>query len=292
MGENLMKVVVIGANGQLGSDICKILSNKGYEVFGTIKNVIDVTNMSICKERLNEIKPAAVINTAAFHNVEQCERDPITSFTVNAIGARNLAILSNELDFKIIHFSTDYVFDGSKKMPYIEADMPLPLNVYGNTKLSGEMFIRTISKSYFIARVSGLFGISPCRAKSGLNFIQLMLKLSRERDEVRVVDSESLAPTYTVDVAMQIEKLLQTDNFGLYHMASSGACTWYEFAKAIFELTKSNIKLSVANPNEFPAKAPRPAYSVLENAALKTIGLETMPHWKDALQRYLAEIVH
>jgi dTDP-4-dehydrorhamnose reductase len=285
-----MKVVVIGANGQLGSDICKILSNKGYEVLGTNRNAIDVTDMSICKKRLTEIKPEAVINTAAFHNVEQCERDPITSFSVNAIGARNLAILSNELDFKIIHFSTDYVFDGLKKMPYVEADIPLPLNVYGNTKLSGEIFIRTISKSYFIARVSGLFGLSPCRAKGGLNFIQLMLKLAKERDEVRVVDSESLAPTYTVDVAMQIEKLLQTDNFGLYHMASNGSCTWYEFAKAIFELTKSNIKLSVASPDEFPAKVPRPSYSVLENAALKAIGLETMPHWKDALQRYLAEI--
>jgi dTDP-4-dehydrorhamnose reductase len=285
-----MKVVVIGANGQLGSDICKILSNKGYEVLGTNRNAIDVTNMSICKKRLTEIKPEVVINTAAFHNVEQCELDPITSFSVNAIGARNLAILSNELDFKIIHFSTDYVFDGLKKIPYIEEDIPLPLNVYGNTKLSGEIFIRTISKSYFIARVSGLFGISPCRAKGGLNFIQFMLKLAKERDEVRVVDSESLAPTYTVDVAMQIEKLLQTDNFGLYHMASNGSCTWYEFAKAIFELKKSNVKLSVASPDEFPAKVPRPKYSVLENAALKSIGLDIMPHWRDALQRYLMEI--
>ena len=285
-----MKVVVIGANGQLGSDICKILSKKGYEVSGTNRNAIDVTDMSMCKERLTEIKPEAVINTAAFHNVEQCERDPITSFSVNAIGARNLAILSNELDFKIIHFSTDYVFDGLKKMPYVESDIPMPLNVYGNTKLSGEIFIRTISKSYFIARVSGLFGISPCRAKGGLNFIRLMLKLAKERDEVSVVNSESLAPTYTVDVAMQIEKLLQTDNFGLYHMASNGSCSWYEFAKAIFELAKSKVKLSVASPDEFPAKVPRPTYSVLENAALKSIGMDIMPHWRDAMKRYLVEI--
>ena len=117
-----------------------------------------------------------------------------------------------------------------------------------------------------------------------------MLKLAKERDEVSVVNSESLAPTYTVDVAMQIEKLLQTDNFGLYHMASNGSCSWYEFAKAIFELAKSKVKLSVASPDEFPAKVPRPTYSVLENAALKSIGMDIMPHWRDAMKRYLVEI--
>jgi dTDP-4-dehydrorhamnose reductase len=194
------------------------------------------------------------------------------------------------MNFKFVHFSTDYVFDGFKKTPYVESDIPMPLNVYGNTKLSGEIFIRTISKSYFIARVSGLFGKFPCRAKGGLNFIRLMLKLAKERDEVRVVNNESLAPTYTLDVAMQIEKLIQTDNYGLYHMASNGSCSWYEYAKAIFELSKLNIKLSVASPDEFPAKVPRPTYSVLENAALKSIGMDMMPHWRNALERYLLEI--
>jgi dTDP-4-dehydrorhamnose reductase len=285
-----MKVVVIGANGQLGSDICKILSNKGHEIFATEKSTLDVANMSQSKERLMEIKPAAVVNTSAFHNVELCERDPMTSFSVNAHGARNLAMLSNELSFKLLHFSTDYVFDGSKKTPYVETDMPLPLNVYGNTKLSGELFIRTISKSYFIARVSGLFGKAQCRAKGGLNFVQLMLKLAKERDEVRVVDSEHIAPTYTLDIAVQTEKLLQTNKFGLYHMVSNGSCSWHEFAKAIFELTNSKIKLSVSTPNEFPMKVARPTYSVLENAALKSIGLDTMPHWTNALQKYLTEI--
>jgi dTDP-4-dehydrorhamnose reductase len=285
-----MKVTIIGANGQLGSDLCKVYLERGYAVSGLNHNRLDIDLYQSCHDCLTETRPDLVINTAAQHDVERCEKNPSRAFEVNGLGARNLALLSNELGFVLVHVSTDYVFDGAKKEPYVEKDSPLPLNVYGNTKLSGELFVRAIAQRYFVVRVSGLYGLSPCRAKGGLNFVQLMLKLAAERDEVRVVADEVLTPTYTRDIAEQLEELTRTDNYGLYHMTAQGSCSWYEFAEKIFELTPGRAKLSVASPGEFPAKVSRPKYSVLENAALKALGLNRMPHWSDGLQRYLQEI--
>jgi dTDP-4-dehydrorhamnose reductase len=221
------------------------------------------------------------------HNVERCEENPLKSFEINGVGARNLALLSNECGFTLVHFSTDYVFDGCKKSPYVETDSPKPLNVYGNSKLAGEYFVQTVSRRYFVLRVSGLYGVNPCRAKSGLNFVKLMLKLARERDEVRVVDDEILAPTYTADVAKQVLALVGCENYGLYHATAQGSCSWYEFAARIFELTGTKVNLQVASPGEFPAKVPRPKYSVLENRNLKSLGLDIMPHWEAGLKNYL-----
>jgi dTDP-4-dehydrorhamnose reductase len=221
------------------------------------------------------------------HNVEACEADPQRSFLVNGIGGKNLAQISNEVGYTLVHISTDYVFDGFTQVPYVEEDCPNPLNVYGNTKLSGEYFIKSIAEKYFILRLSGLYGINPCRAKGGLNFVSLMLKLSRERDEVRVVDDEILTPTYTGDIASQILHFVGRTDYGLYHVTSQGSCSWYEFASKIFELTNSSVCLSIADPGEFPVKVPRPKYSVLENKALQKAGIDIMPHWSTSLKLYL-----
>jgi len=285
-----MKVAVIGANGQLGTDICNIYKDRGYDVLEFNHNRIDITDFDLCRSRLKDAKPDLVVNTAAMHHVESCEKEPIKAFEVNANGARNLAMLSNELDFTLVHFSTDYVFEGSKRTPYVESDCPLPLNVYGNTKLSGEVFIRSIAQRFFIARLSGIYGAAPCRAKGGLNFVKLMLKLAKEREEIRVVDDEILSPTYTSDIAEQMEKLTRTNHYGLFHMVARGSCSWYEFAAKIFEISNIKVKLSVARPDEFPAKVPRPKYSVLENGALKALDLDIMPHWGQGLERYLQQI--
>ena len=285
-----MRVAVIGANGQLGSDICHVYKQAGHDIRELNHDKIDITEFDKCFEVLKAINPDLVISTAAMHNVEICEENPEKSFLVNGIGARNLALLSKEIQIPLVHFSTDYIFDGQKESPYFEDDLPIPLNVYGNTKLSGEIFLRNIADSFFIVRVSGLYGKAACRAKGGLNFVQLMLKLANEKDEIRVVDDEVLSPTYTISVAEQLERLTQTDKYGVYHMVSEGSCSWYEFAKKIFELAEIDIELNVAHPDEFPVKVPRPKYSVLRNRNLEAEGLNIMPHWVEGLRRYLMSL--
>ncbi len=282
-----MKIAIIGANGQLGSDIYKVFECQGEEVVALTHDIFEVIDFDSVATVLRQVSPDLVINTAAMHNVEACENDPKKSFLVNGIGARNVAVMSNEVGFALMHISSDYVFDGSKTAPYIETDCPNPLNVYGNTKLSGEFFVRNIAKKYFILRVSGIYGLNPCRAKGGQNFVTLMLRLAKERDEIRVVNDEIISPTYTGDIAQQILHLTGCDNYGLYHVTTQGHCSWHEFAVKIFELTNTSVRLSIADPNEFPMKVPRPKYSVLDNKSLKSIGLDVMPHWSQSLQNYL-----
>jgi dTDP-4-dehydrorhamnose reductase len=190
-----------------------------------------------------------------------------------------------------MHVSTDYVFDGSKDSPYEESDAPNPLNVYGNTKLSGEYFVRSTLEKHFVVRTSAIYGRSPCRAKGGLNFIELMLKLARERDEVRVVDSEFITPTSTAELARQMVALSRSDFYGLYHATAEGSCSWYEFAREVFERTKTKVSLKVAGPNEFPAKVSRPKYSVLENGALKCHKLNIFKPWQEGVHEYLSSAV-
>jgi len=281
-----MKIAVIGANGQLGSDICIALKNTD-DIVELIIDDIDISNKNSVEKAFNNSDVDMIINTAAFHNVEKCEDEPETAFKVNGIGSLNLAEISNKLDIPVLHISTDYVFDGEKMAPYIETDLPIPLNVYGNTKLSGEYFISTIAKKYYVLRVSGIYGVNPCMAK-GYNFVDLMIKLSKERDEVRVVDDEYLTPTYTGEIANQIAKIVHSDlKYGLYHLTAEGSCSWYEFAKEIFRLTKSDVKLNKAEPGEFAIKINRPKYSVLENKGLKDQNLNIMSHWKEGLAEYI-----
>jgi dTDP-4-dehydrorhamnose reductase len=222
------------------------------------------------------------------HHVENCEKDPLRAYEVNALGAKNLAIVAQELDAKLVHISTDYVFDGSRMQPYVEDDPAIPLNVYGNTKLAGEAFIQGVGRKYFILRTSALYGKNPCRAKGGRNFVELMLKLACERDEIRVVDDEVVSPTSTAELAKQIVVLSRTDHYGLYHATAEGNCSWYEFAKTIFEMTDTKVKLRIAAANEFPMKVPRPKYSVLENARLKSHGLNSFKDWEEGLRVYLS----
>lgn len=283
-----MRVAVIGANGQLGSDIVAETENDGDEVVGFTHAEIDIASAESTRNALFAAAPSVIVNTAAMHHVENCENDPPRAYKVNALGARNLAIVARELDAKLIHISTDYVFDGSKAQPYVEDDTELPLNVYGNTKLAGEAFIQAVGKKYFILRTSALYGKNPCRAKGGRNFVDLMLKFAKERDEVRVVNDETVSPTSTAELAKQIVLLGRTDCYGLYHATSEGSCSWYEFAKAIFEITDVSVNLKIAAVNEFPMKVPRPKYSVLENAKLKAEGLNSFEAWQEGLRTYLS----
>ncbi len=290
-----MKIAVIGANGQLGKDVCEAFVNNGDEVIEldlgrSGKEQINIAEMDSVSKTLKEYAAVdLVVNTAAFHNVEGCEKDPEKAFKVNGVGSINLSLVCNEIDKPLLHISTDYVFDGQKKKPYVESDRPVPLNVYGNTKLSGEHFIESMAKKYFVLRVSGIYGKNPCLAKGGMNFVDLMLKLAKERPEVRVVDDEVLTPTFTEDIAAQVVKLAHSGDaqYGLYHATAEGSCSWYEFAREIFKLAKSEVTLKKAAPGEFAITVNRPKYSVLENKFLKDQGLNVMPPWQDGLKRYL-----
>jgi dTDP-4-dehydrorhamnose reductase len=283
-----MKVSVIGANGQLGADVCHEFARIGADVHALSHSDIEIGSLDSVGQVLGSIKPQVIVNTAAMHHVENCENEPLKAYEVNALGPRNLALVGRQIGAVLIHISTDYVFDGCKKEPYLEADPALPLNVYGNTKLAGEAFIQAANDKYFILRTSALYGRNPCRAKRGGNFVELMLRLAGERNELKVVNDEVVSPTSTAELAKQIVLLSQTDSFGMYHATAEGSCTWYEFAKKIFDLTSVKTNLIVASPNDFPSKVPRPKYSVLENRGLKALGLNSFQTWDEGLRVYLA----
>jgi dTDP-4-dehydrorhamnose reductase len=284
-----MNIAVIGSNGQLGSDVVDAFRAQGHEVRALTHADIELSNLESVRSGLSSQPPHLVVNAAAMHHVENCEQDPQKAFAVNAIGARNLAVVTRDLGTTLIHVSTDYVFDGNKGEPYVESDTPLPLNVYGNSKLTGEHFVRTLNPKHFVLRTSALYGKNPCRAKGGLNFVDLMLKLAGERGRVRVVDSEFVSPTAAADVARQIVALSACDAYGLYHASAEGACSWYEFAREIFSIADIDVKLEVASPTEFPAKVPRPSYSVLENRELKNRRLNLFEPWQAGLKNYLCK---
>ena len=286
-----MRIAVIGANGQLGSDLSLAFQQNHDEVFELNHDAFDITDFEKSKSVLSAIKPELVINTAAFHNVDKCETETHQAFLVNGHGARNLAMLSNELTYTLYHLSTDYVFDGKKNSPYVESDCVCPLNVYGNTKASGEFFVRTIAEKSLVIRVSGIYGVNPCRAKGGLNFVQTMLKLAKEKPEVKVVGNEFLTPTPTAEIARQLVHISRSDLTGVCHATAEGVCSWFEFAKEIFTLKKITTPLFEAKPGDFPIKTPRPLYSVLENSLLKKNNLNIMRDWNIGLREYLEKVV-
>lgn len=282
-----MRIAVIGANGQLGAELVRAFAGNGDEVRALNHADIEIANIDSVRSTLTELRPEVIINTAAMHHVERCEQDPQMAFGVNALGPMNLARVAREIGSLLMHISTDYVFDGQKGNPYVEEDVPRPLNAYGITKLAGEHFVRCGTERHFVIRTSGLYGKYPCRAKGGLNFVELMLKLARERDEVRVVDSEVVSPTSVEQLARQVLVLSRSDCYGLYHATAEGHCSWYEFAREIFDLTGTKVSLKIATPNEFAAKVLRPSYSVLENRALKTQGVNRFEPWQKGLREYL-----
>ena len=281
----MQKIIVIGANGQLGTDICNVF--KHYNVVPLTHNQVEVSSFDSCQINIQSYAPDVIINTSAFHNVEQCENDPITAYRVNALGPRNLAIIAKKIKAVLVHISTDYVFDGYTNQPYQEHDLPLPLNVYGITKLAGEHFIQSIFDEYYIFRTSALYGDAICRGKNAPNFVDRMIELSKTKEKLRVVDNEIVSPTSTCCLAKQIDKAISTGLTGLYHATSQGSCSWYQFTKQIFDIMEIKTPLEKAGPDEFPVKVPRPLYSVLHNTMLQQSCMDIMPSWENSLKDYL-----
>jgi dTDP-4-dehydrorhamnose reductase len=279
-----MKVLVTGAKGQLGTDLVLLLSDRGYEVYGYGKEELDITNFDQVKRVIREIHPDVVIHTAAYTKVDLAESEPDQAFLINSYGTRNVAVVSEAVGAKLVYISTDYVFDGTATTPYNEFALTNPQSVYGKSKLAGEQFVRDLHSKFFIVRTSWVFG------KHGNNFVKTMLKLAKERNELMVVNDQVGCPTYTVDLANCILDLIQTEKYGIYHVSNSGQCSWYEFAKAIFEEAKIKVKVNPCMTKDFPRPAPRPAYSVFQHMALNLNHYRKMRDWREALKVFLSDI--
>ncbi len=279
-------VLVLGAAGQLGSDLCRLLQGEGVPLVPLAHQDLDICQEEAVARVLGEVRPWAVINTAAFHRVEACEEDPHKAFAVNAVAVRGLARACREVGALLVHISTDYVFGGQEGRPYREDDPPSPVNVYGASKAAGEMLLRAEAPRHIIVRTSGLFGLRGSTVKGG-NFVETMLRLGRERGEVQVVTDQVLSPTYTADLAEKIWQLMRAGAQGTFHITNAGHCSWYEFACAIFRLAGMEVKVQPVTSQAFPSRARRPPFSVLDNARLRKEGYGLLRPWPQALADYL-----
>ncbi len=277
-----MKILVTGAEGQLSKDLIPILEGT-HEVFGLGRNELDVTNLSQVQHICREIKPEVIIHCAAYTAVDMAESDETKAYLVNTLGSRNMAIAAEEHHAKICLISTDYVFDGTSKVPYKEYDQPNPVNVYGKTKYAGEHSIQSLSRKYFIVRTSWLYGMH------GGNFVKTMIGLAKENRQLKVVSDQCGSPTYTVDLAQFLADLIVTDQYGIYHATNSGDCSWFDFAKAIFEEMGLNVQVNSSATEEFPRPARRPQYSVLDNLAIRANGFKVIRHWREGLKAFVEQ---
>jgi dTDP-4-dehydrorhamnose reductase len=283
-----MKIVVIGSTGQLGTDLMKALGHE-HETIGLTHKEIEVTDYNSC-QIIKEHCPDVIINTAAFHKTDQCEEEPLKTFAVNAIGAKNIATLSREAEATTIFISTDYVFDGSKGEPYTEDDAPNPINTYGISKLAGELYTKQNPKHY-IVRVASLFGVAGASGKGG-NFIETMIAKAKKNEPISVVDDTWMTPTYTKDAANAIKKIIELKlPYGIYHATNSGYCTWFQFAKEIFRMAGLNPNLTPVKTSQLQMKAKRPQFSALKSTKLPKYGIK-MREWTEALHDYLIEKGH
>jgi dTDP-4-dehydrorhamnose reductase len=284
-----MKVLLIGARGQLGTDVRATWP--ADDLVPLTSDDLDVTDRDAVFAEIAGHRPDLVLNTSAFHNVDVCEDEPARAFEVNAIAPKHLADACAEHGAALMHLSTDYVFSGRAGRPYSETDAPDPINVYGASKAAGEQMIRQRLDQHYIVRGSGLFGVAGAAGKGG-NFVETMLRLAREGKPIKVVDDQTLSPTYTRDLAEKLLEIACTGRYGTYHVTGSGECSWYNFALAIFEEAGLQPDVSPTTSATFAAKANRPAYSVLANDALAAAGINPMRHWREALQDYLARKGH
>ncbi len=278
---NMKKIIVTGCNGQLGRAVNKILAaDQCYEFINTDVAELDITNVDKVLELARAVKPYAIINCAAHTAVEACETDVDNAYRINAIGPRNLSIAATETGARLMHISTDYVFDGKGSRPYREFDPTGPTGVYGASKLAGENFVKDFAKDYFIVRTAWLYG-------DGKNFLKTMLRLAETNDQVKVVADQVGSPTSADELARAIAYLLPTDNYGLFHGTCEGSCSWADFAAEVFRLAGKNTVVERISSAEFAAKVERPAYSILQNYMLELTTDYRFADWHDAVTEYM-----
>jgi dTDP-4-dehydrorhamnose reductase len=282
-----MKYAVLGSRGQLGRDLCPRLAG---EVIPLERAQVDLLNGDGMRAALQALRPDVVVNCAAYNFVDRAESEPAAAFAVNVWGVRDLALICRDLDIVLVHISSDYVFglDSARQVPYAETDAPGPVSVYGASKLTGEYFAQAICPQRFVIRTCGLYGVWGSGGKGG-NFVETMLRKGTEGKPLSVVADQVCTPSYTVDVAQACAALVQTDRFGLYHATNAGSCSWYEFAKAIFELADMHVDLATTTSSAYGAPARRPSYSVLATDKYRRLGAVPLRPWREALAAYLSE---
>lgn len=280
-----MRVLVTGAEGQLGRDVVHVFNTvSNIVVSGLGRQELDITDFNQCKKVINLIRPDVIIHCAAYTAVDKAESDEDQAYAVNTLGTRNLAVAAESIGSKVCYISTDYVFDGRSDKPYKEYDVVNPINVYGKTKQAGETMVISFSHRYFIVRTSWVFGLH------GNNFVKTMLKLAEERDHIKVVDDQKGSPTFTEDLAEFIYELIQTDKYGIYHASNSGSCSWYEFAKTIIEEKKLGTAIIPCATEDFPRPAPRPRFTVMDHLSIRANGFKELRPWKEALSEFLIKL--
>lgn len=275
-----MKVLVTGANGQLGYDVVKELQKQNIECCGATRKDFDIVDFEATEKFITNYMPDVVIHCAAYTAVDKAEDEQGLCYLVNASATENIAQISKKIDAKMVYISTDYVFDGTKKDFYEVDDKPNPVNVYGRTKLLGEQAVQKILNKYFIVRISWVFG------EHGSNFVKTMLRLGKERKELNIVADQYGSPTYTADLAPLLIEMIKTDKYGIYHATNEGVCSWEEFAEEIFKLAKMNVKVNRITTDEYPTKAKRPLNSRLSKEKLDKYFYK-LPFWEIALEKFI-----
>jgi dTDP-4-dehydrorhamnose reductase len=276
----MKKVLLIGAQGMLGHDLLKAFT-KGYEVIGADKEEIDITRQGATRAFIKEISPNVVVNATGYTDVDGCEKKMHKAFVINGEGVKNIAKGCRDIGAKLISVSTDYIFDGEKRSPYLEDDPPNPLNIYGESKLMGERYIEELLDDFIIVRTQWLYGLY------GRNFVEAILALAEERDSIEVVHDQQGSPTYTVDLSKAITTLVRKDLAGTFHISNGGACSWYEFALEIVRLAgRAKAQIIPIASADLNRPAQRPLYSVFNRQRLQREAGITMRSWQEALQDY------
>jgi dTDP-4-dehydrorhamnose reductase len=281
----MRRVLVLGAKGMLGRDLMEVLRSSlpGDEVVGWDIEEIDIREGEEAVTKVGKVRPEIVIHIAAYTDVDGCELSKEKAFSVNGEGTKHVALAASKCSAKMVYLSTDYVFDGEKREPYVESDVPHPLNVYGRSKLKGEQYVQTLVKDFLIIRTQWLYG------PFGKNFVSSILRQAREKSALSIVDDQMGSPTYTVDLSQAISALLQFDARGIFHVANSGPCTWYTLGQTILELLGVNrVRVVPISSGEIGRPAARPSYSVLGCQKLKEETGLTMRPWSEALKDYLS----
>jgi dTDP-4-dehydrorhamnose reductase len=281
-----MNILVIGSNGQLGTDLVRVFRDAGHAVSGTDVPEIDITSLALTASVVRACNPQVIVNTAAFTAVDEAESKPDAAYRINRDGAGVVATVARETGATLVHISTDYVFCGDKAGPYVETDMPAPCSVYGKSKLEGEQRVAAECARHFIWRIAWLYGAH------GQNFVKNIVRIARRNSAVgkplSVVDDQYGCPTHTVDVGRQLLAVIDRKEYGVYHGVSNGSCTWYEFAAYVIRKYGIRCEVRPCTTAEFPRPAPRPANSVLANARLKALGCDVMPEWQAAFDAFFS----
>jgi dTDP-4-dehydrorhamnose reductase len=282
------RIVVFGSSGQLGVELCAELRNRGYDVRGFERTALSIGDGEKVERALAEFEPVAVFNSAAYNQVDVAEREPLAALEANALGVRNVALACRQCDARLIHFSTDYVFDGELGRPYTEADSTHPLGAYAVSKLAGELYAQAYLDRPIIIRTSGVFGPGGLKTARG-NFPELMLRLAREGKPLRIVEDHVAPPTYAPALASRSIDVFERGFDGIFHIGGGQPISWFDYARLIFEKASVAADLTPTNEREYRTAARRPRYSALDNARLRECGIEAMPPLDKAVEQYLIE---